>query len=67
MGEIQTECQVCGIELKPKEYGSENIALSKDKTRSWFICNKCRKKLIQMHDQANLFISKDVFWASVRL
>jgi len=66
MGEIQTECQVCNIELKKKEYSSENIAYSKDKLRSWFICNKCRKKLLQMHEQAKLFMDKDVFFASVR-
>jgi hypothetical protein len=61
-----TTCKVCDLPLKPKEYSSENLAFSKDKTRSYYICNKCRKKMLQMHEQANLFIAKDVFWASVR-
>jgi len=59
-------CQVCGELLKPKEHSSENLAYSKDKTRTFYICNKCRKKLIQMHEQAKVFMEKDVFWASVR-
>lgn len=60
-------CRICGENLKPKELGnSENIAYSKDKTRSYYICNKCRKKLLQMHEQAKLFMDRDVFFASVR-
>jgi hypothetical protein len=61
-----TICRVCGLPLKPKEFSSENIAYSKDKLRSYFICNKCRKSLLQLQEKANVFISKDVFWASVR-
>jgi methionyl-tRNA synthetase len=61
-------CQVCGELLKPKERGnSENLAYSKDKTRSYYICNKCRKKLLQMHEQAKFFMDRDIFFASVRV
>ena len=66
MDELQENCKVCELPLKPKEYSSENLAHSKDKTRIHYICNKCRKKLLQMHEQANMFIAKDVFWGSVR-
>lgn len=61
-----TTCKVCDVLLKPKEYSSENLAYSKDKTRSYYICNKCRKKLLEIHEQAKMYMSKDVFWASVR-
>jgi hypothetical protein len=63
---VINKCRICDTILKIKELGSENLAYSKDKQRSYYICNKCRKKLLQMHEQANIFISKDVFWASVR-
>lgn len=69
MPELQENpaCQVCGELLKAKErFSSENLAYSKDKSRSYYICNKCRKKLLQMHEQAKVFIERDIFWASVR-
>jgi len=62
----QINCKVCDLPLKPKEYSSENLAYSKDKSRTHYICNKCRKKLLEIHEQANMYIGKDVFWASVR-
>lgn len=59
-------CRVCDTKLKPKEYSSENLAYSKDKQRSYYICNKCRKKLLKLHDDVTVFIEHDVFFASVR-
>lgn len=59
-------CRVCSVTLKEKEKSSENLAYSQDKYRSYYICNKCRKKLLTIHEQAKLFLSKDVFFASVR-
>ena len=64
--ELQCFCRVCQLPLKAKEYSSENLAYSKDKTRSYYICNKCRKKLLDIHEKVKVFIEKDVFWASVR-
>lgn len=61
-----TVCQVCGELLRPKEYRSENIAYSKDKERSYYICNKCRKKLLDIYEKVKVFMERDVFFASVR-
>jgi len=64
--QTQKECRVCDSMLKESEYKSENLAYSQDKYRSYYICNKCRKKLLTIHEQAKLFLNKDVFFASVR-
>lgn len=63
----ETTCRVCDAVLTKRETeNGENLAYAKDRLTRHRVCNKCKRRLLKCHDEAQRFISKDVFYIGVR-
>lgn len=54
-------CKLCGVELAEAERG--NRVLSKDKSRVYKLCDRCKRVFTRTRNQVVKFIEADVFWS----
>jgi hypothetical protein len=63
------ECKLCGCDLAIEmevidgDYRPRNMVYSKDKSKHYYLCDRCKRIFIRTRNQVTKFIQADIFWS----